>query len=183
MIYASEFLLVFDLLRCEGLFATLGFSPLGCRMGDRSLPLGPCSPVTDPSIVLVANLGFLRDLSPWLGSLPLGLGALAGKEEIFGKSLPSLPFGTRVPSCPLAGEPEAGFFCSRTIWFLIRAIMTTTSFCANSSIIHFIINIFSSRRIRWSDWLCCRWCRLWWRRCFIWRRCNSRNWIFWSDFI
>ena len=65
MSYAFEFLLVFDLLRCEGLFATLGFSPLGCRMGDRSLPLGPCSPVTDPSFVLVANLGFrLGDLSP-----------------------------------------------------------------------------------------------------------------------
>ena len=41
MIYAFEFLLIFDLLRCEGLFATSGFSPLGCRMGDRSLPLGP----------------------------------------------------------------------------------------------------------------------------------------------
>ena len=66
MIYAFEFLLIFDLFRCEGLFATLGLSPLGCRMGDQSLPLGPCSPVTDPSFVLVANLGFRLggDLSP-----------------------------------------------------------------------------------------------------------------------
>ena len=65
MIYAFEFLLIFDLLRCEGLCATLGLSPLGCHMGNRSLPLGPCSPVTDRSFVLVANLVFrLGDLSP-----------------------------------------------------------------------------------------------------------------------
>ena len=120
-----------------------------------------------------------------LTGLPSSRLRSVSREDIFGKSPPSLPFGTGVPSCPLKTTKLWGtrgrLFCSRTIWFLIRAIMTTTSFCANSSIIHFIINIFSSRRIRWSDWLF--WSSLWWRRCFIWRRCNSRNWIFWNDFI
>ena len=53
------------------------------------------------------------DLSPWLDPRPLGWGALAGKAEIFGRSPPPLPFGTRVRDCPPAEEPVAAFFAGR----------------------------------------------------------------------
>ena len=41
---------------------------------------------------------------------PPGLVGLGQKVEIFGRSPLPVPVGTRVPSCPPAGEPEAGFF-------------------------------------------------------------------------
>ena len=83
-------------------------------IGPRFLP--PWAELADPSPVLFKKQGVRAgDLSPWLDPRLLGWGALAGKAEILGRSPPSLPFGTRVPDCSLAGELVAAFFAGRLL--------------------------------------------------------------------
>ena len=151
--------------------------------------------LADPSPVLFEKRGARAgDLSPWLDPGPLGWGALAGKAEILGRFPPPLPFGTRVPDCSLAGELVAAFFCWKRIGgVLFSIIFIESSFIAHCKNFYFILIVVD---IIWScrlySRLSIRDCgfifflfrsSLWWRRCFIWKRCNSRNWIFWSDFI
>ena len=161
-------------------------------IGQRFLP--PWAKITDPSPVFVEKRGARAgDLSPWLDPRPPDLGVLAGKAEIFGRSPPPLPFGTRVPDCSLAGELVAAFFAGRgllvssselsslkVLLLLIVSISVSfssllTSFEAADCIVDSAFGIVVLFFLFWSS--------LWWRRCSIWRRCNSRNWIFWSDFI
>ena len=69
-----------------GFGGTEGFVPIGGRIGDLSLPD-----------------------DPW----PPDLGRLGQKVEIFdGPPLPA-PFGTKVPSCPLARGPGAALLVGR----------------------------------------------------------------------
>ena len=170
-----------------------GFKGGGCLfIGPRFLP--PRAELADPSPVLFEKRGVRAgDLSPWLDPRPLGWGALAGKAEILGRSPPPLPFGTRVADCSLAGELVAAFFAGRGLlvssWELssLRVLLLLivsisisfssllTSFEAPDCIVDSAFGIVDSFFLFWSS--------LWWRGCFIWRRCISRNWIFWSDFI
>ena len=138
----------------------------GCLfIGPRFLP--PWAELADPSPVLFEKRGVRAgDLSPWLDPRPLGWGALA---EILGRSPPPLPFGTRVPDCSLAGELVAAFFAG-------RGLLVFSSELSSLKVL-LLINIEDCSFILFL------WSSLWCRRCFIWRRCNSRNWIFWSDFI
>ena len=150
--------------------------------------LPPWAELADPSPVFVENL------SPWLDSRPPDLGVLAGKAEILGRSPPPLPFGTWVPDGSLAGKLVAAFYAGR------RLLVSSSELSSLKVLLLLIVsNLFYSHRccnqIIWSCRLHSRlsirdcgfifafWSSLWWRRCFIWRRCNSRNWIFWSDFI
>ena len=130
------------------------------------------------------------DLSPWLDPRPLDLGVLAAKAEILGRSPPPLPLGTRTPDCSLAGELVAAFFAGRglvvssselpslkVILLLIVSISISfsSSFeaadCRADSVFGIVISFFFVL-----DYFVVE-------GCFIWKRCISRNWIFWSDFI
>ena len=90
----------------------------GCIfIAPRCLP--PWAELGYPSPVLVEKRGARAGvLSSWLDPRPLKLGVLAGKAEILGRSLPPLPFGTRVPDCLLARELVAAFFCWKRIGVL-----------------------------------------------------------------
>ena len=155
--------------------------------------LPPWAEVVDPSPVFEKRGARVGYLFPWLDPRPPDLGVLAGKAEILGRSPPPLPFGTRVPDCSLAGELVAAFFAGRgllvssselsslrVLLLLIVSISISfssllTSFEAADCIVDSAFGIVDSFFVFLSS--------LWWRGCFIWRRCISRNWIFWSDFI
>ena len=165
----------------------------GCLfIGPRFLP--PWVELADPSPVFVEKQGARAgDLSPWLDPRPPDLWVLAGKAEILGRSPPPLPFCIRVPDCSLAGELVAAFFAGRGL------MVSSSELSALKGLLLLIVSIsisFSSLIISFEAADCKAdsvfgivvsfflfWSSLWWRRCFIWRRCISRNWIFWSDFI
>ena len=103
------FLSFFDLLWLPGFGGTEGFVPLGSLIGDLSLPDDPCPP---------------------------DLGGLGQKVEIFdGPPLPA-PFGTKVPSCPLAMGPGAVLLVGRG---LVGSSSELTSWIAL-----FVVVIFNS---------------------------------------
>ena len=109
------FLSFFDLLWLPGFGSTKGFVPSGSRIGDLSLPDDPCPP---------------------------DLGGLGQKVEIFdGPPLPA-PFGTKVPSCPLARGPGAVLFVGRglvgssselTSWMALLMLIVSISISFSSS--------------------------------------------------
>ena len=106
-----------------------GFLPTGSRIGDLSLPDDPCPP---------------------------DLGGLGQKVEIFdGPPLPA-PFGTKVPSCPLARGPGAVLLDGRG---LVGSSSELTSWIAlrdNCIHIQFIFITLSSRCIMLNVWWHCR---------------------------
>ena len=167
----------------------------GCLfIGPRFLP--PWAELADPSPVLFEKRGVRAgDLSPWLDPRHLGWGALAGKAEILGRSLPPLPppfchTGARLLTSWGAGGSL--FCCKRVVGVLFRTIFIESSFMAHCKHFYFILivvdiiwscRLHSRLSIRDCGFIFLFWSSLWWRGCLIWRRCISRNWIFWSDFI
>ena len=121
---------------------------------------------------------------------PPDLGGLGQKVEIFdGPPLPA-PFGTNVPSCPLARGPGAVLLVGRglvgssselTSWIALLLLIVSISIsfsssfeaadCRADSVLGIVVSYFCSGVVCGGG------------GCFIWRRCISRNWIFWSDFI
>ena len=178
-VYFLSFDLVLSLVAV--LIVPGGFKGGFLFIGPRFLP--PWAELADPSPVFVEKRGaHAGDLSPWLDTRPPDLGVLAGKAEILGRSPPPLPFGTRVPDCSLAGELVATFFAGRgLLGVLFRTIFIESFLIAHCKHFYFILIIVdiiwscrlqSRLSIRDCGFIFLFWSSLWWRRCFIWRRCN-----------
>ena len=106
---------IFTILWLPGFSGTEGFVPSGSRIGDLSLPDDPCPP---------------------------DLGGLGQKMEIFDRPPPPAPFGTKVPSCPLARGPGAVLLVGRglvgssselTSWIALLLLIVSISISFSSS--------------------------------------------------
>ena len=192
MIYEGVFFSFDLILSLVAVLIVPGGFQRGCLFITARFP-PPWAELVDPSPVFGKRGARVGDLSPWLDPRPPDLGVLAGKAEILGRSPPPLPFGTRVPDCSLAGELVAAFFCGkRIVGVHFRTIFIESSLIAHCEHFYFILivvdiiwscRLYSRLGIRDYGFIYMFWSSLWWRRCFTWKRCNSRNWIFWSDFI
>ena len=132
-------------------------------------------------------------LSPWLDPRPLGWGALAGRAEILDRSPPSPPFWHTGARLFTSWGGSGSLFCwKRIVGVPFRTIFIESSFIAHCKHFYFILivvdiiwscRLHSRLSIRDCGFIFLFWSSLWWRGCFIWKRCISTNWIFWSDFI
>ena len=93
------------------LICNFGFFTIRVPYGRPISPIRPLFSCHGSFICVGCKSGISSGRLISLTGLPSSrLRSVSRKGRDLSKSPPSLPFGTGVPSCPLAGEPEAGFF-------------------------------------------------------------------------